>query len=81
MCKNLHESVYFKELHDEQEYYSPTIYRTGAAVVSTTASNNNDNNNYYYYYWELGVINKGPEKLISEMSSTSNSRKFKIQHY
>ena len=58
--------------------------------MSTIASNNNDNNNndnnnnyyYYYYYhnWELGVINKGPEKLISEMSSTSNSRKFKRQH-
>ena len=24
-------SVYFKELHNEQEYYSPTIYRAGAA--------------------------------------------------
>ena len=28
-------SVYFKELHNEQEYYCPTIYRAGAAVVST----------------------------------------------
>ena len=36
MCENLHyESVYFKELHNEQEYYWPTIYRAGAAVVST----------------------------------------------
>ena len=26
MCENLHyESVYFKELHNEQEYYWPTI--------------------------------------------------------
>ena len=31
-------SVYFKELHNEQEYYSPTIYRAGAAVVSTITS-------------------------------------------
>ena len=36
MCENLHyESVYFKELHNEQEYYWQTIYRAGAAVVST----------------------------------------------
>ena len=36
MCKNLHyESVYFKELNNEQEYYWPTIYRAGTAVVST----------------------------------------------
>ena len=36
MCENLHhESVYFKELHNQQEYYWPTIYKTGAAVVST----------------------------------------------
>ena len=28
-------SVYFKELHNEQEYYCPTIYRAKAAVVST----------------------------------------------
>ena len=35
-CEHLHnESVYFKELHNEQEYYWPTIYRAGAAVVST----------------------------------------------
>ena len=41
MCKNLHyESVYFKEPHNQQEYYWPTIYRTGAAVVSTITSNN-----------------------------------------
>ena len=37
MCENLHyESVYFKELHHDQQYYWPTIYRAGAAVVSTT---------------------------------------------
>ena len=33
-----YESVYFKELHKEQEYYWPTIYRAGAAVVSTITS-------------------------------------------
>ena len=40
MCENLHyESVYFKELHSDQEYYWPTIiYRAGAAVVSTITS-------------------------------------------
>ena len=39
MCENLHyKSVYFKELHNQQEYYRPTIYRTGPAVVSTITS-------------------------------------------
>ena len=39
MCENFHyESVYFKELHNEQECYQPTIYRAGAAVVSTITS-------------------------------------------
>ena len=39
MCENLHyELVYFKELHNEQEYYWPTLYRAGAAVVSTISS-------------------------------------------
>ena len=43
MCENLHyESVYFEELHNDQEYYWPgywpTIYRAGAAVVSTITS-------------------------------------------
>ena len=34
MCENLHyESVYFKEPDNQQEYYKPTIYRTGAAVA------------------------------------------------
>ena len=36
MCENLpYESVYFKELHNEQECYWATINRAGAAVVST----------------------------------------------
>ena len=36
MCENLHyESVYFKELHNDQECYWPTIYRAGVVVVST----------------------------------------------
>ena len=36
MCENVHnESVYFKELHNKQENYWPTIYRAGADVVST----------------------------------------------
>ena len=39
MCENLHyESVYFKELHNDQEYYWPITHRAGAAVVSTITS-------------------------------------------
>ena len=39
MCENLHyEWVYFKELHNEQEYDWPTVYRAWAAVVSTITS-------------------------------------------
>ena len=40
ICVNtfIMKSVYFKELHNEQEYYCPTIYRAGAAVVSTITS-------------------------------------------
>ena len=39
MCENLHyESVCFKELHNAQEYYRPTMYRAGAAVVSAITS-------------------------------------------
>ena len=46
MCENLHhETVYFKELHNEQEYYLPTIYRMGAAVVSTITSHSYDQSN------------------------------------
>ena len=33
--------VYFKELHNDQEYYCPTTYRAGAAVVSTTITSIN----------------------------------------
>ena len=37
ICVNIFimKSVCFKELHNEQEYYCPTIYGAGAAVVST----------------------------------------------
>ena len=39
ICVNIiMKSVYFKELHNEQEYYCPTIYRAGAVVVSTITS-------------------------------------------
>ena len=39
MCEHLlYESVYFKELPNEQEYYWPSRYRPGAAVVSTITS-------------------------------------------
>ena len=47
MCENLHyESVYFKELHNDQEYYWPTIYWAGAAVVSTITSFIEDKTKY-----------------------------------
>ena len=37
--ESLHyESVYFKELPNDQEYYWPTIYRAGAAVEITITS-------------------------------------------
>jgi len=43
MCGNLpYESVYFKELHNEQECFWPTIYRAGAAVPSTITSHNHN---------------------------------------
>ena len=39
MCENLpYQSVYFKELHNDQECYLPTIHRAGAAVMSTITS-------------------------------------------
>ena len=38
----MHHGIYeipsFKELHNKQEYYWPTIYRAGAAVVLTITS-------------------------------------------
>ena len=46
MCENLHyESlyVYFKELHNDQEYYWPTIYKAGEAAVSAITN--------YWDYW------------------------------
>ena len=52
MCEYLHyESAYFKELHKEQEYYWPTIYRPGTAVVSTITSYKS----YFLYRGNLGV--------------------------
>jgi len=39
MCEILHDQYeYFKELHKEQGYNWPTIYRAGTAVVSTITS-------------------------------------------
>ena len=47
MCENLpYESVHFKELHNEQECYWPTIYWAGAAVVSTITSFIEDKTKY-----------------------------------
>ena len=61
MCENLHyKSVYFKELHNEQKYYWPTIYRAGAAVVSTITSNN--------YLWS-----KIEDYKVASLSFTRNN--------
>ena len=72
MCENLlYESLYFKERHNQQEYYWPTIYRTGAVVVSTITC-------YYRANWDI------PEKfsvLCMEYSPTSFSEFFKILCY
>ena len=39
MSENLqYELVYFKELHNEQEYYWPAIHKAGVALVSTITS-------------------------------------------
>ena len=58
MCENLHyESVYFKELHNEQEYYWPTIYRVGAAVVTTITSE-------VCVFFKVGVSAKETETQI-----------------
>ena len=53
MCENLHYgSVYFKELHNDKEYYWPTIYRAGAAVVSIITSFNNGLQTFSVkYFW------------------------------
>ena len=51
MCEHLnYESVYFKEVHNDQEYYRPTIYRAGAAVVSTITSLLNSDGTIQMYY-------------------------------
>ena len=51
MCEHFnYESVYFKEVHNDQEYYRPTIYRAGAAVVSTITSLLNSDGTIQMYY-------------------------------
>ena len=51
MCENLpYESVYFKELHNEQECYWPTICRAGAAVVSTITSVNCEQSLFFFRF-------------------------------
>ena len=40
MSENLHyETVYFKELHNDEEYHWSKIYTAGVAVVSTITYN------------------------------------------
>ena len=72
MCENLlYESLYFKERHNQQEYYWPTIYRTGAVVVSTITC-------YYRANWDI------PEKfsvLCMEYSPISFLEFFKLLCY
>ena len=66
MCENLnYESVYFKELHNEQEYYLPTIYRTGAAVVPTITSYHYHHHYYYHYLWSSYA---SPAETVPQLS-------------
>ena len=57
-------SVYFKELHNEQEYHCPTIYGAGAAVVSTITSGmiitdrTDDTKSYYQLIITIHVYEK-----------------------
>ena len=54
MCENLHyESVYFKELNNEQEYYWPTIYRAGAALVWTVITSCHS---FLLLRWDCGLF-------------------------
>ena len=57
ICVNIFimKSVYFKELHNEQEYYCPTIYRAGAAVVSTITRSDILNNKVSVSVISLGL--------------------------
>ena len=57
ICVNIFimKSVYFKELHNEQEYYCPTIYRAGAAVVSTITRSDILNNKVCVSVISLGL--------------------------
>ena len=66
MCENLrYESVYFKELNNEQEYYWPTIYRVGAALVWTVITSCHS---FLLLRWDCGLFfgvfsNAGAQKL------------------
>ena len=67
-CEHLHyESVYFKELHKEQEYY--LIYRAGAAVVSSITSYMEDitwphgDTKSLFACWKQGESSLGVETL------------------
>ena len=67
MCENLrYESVYFKELHNQQKYYWPTIYKTGAAVVSTITSYN--------------TIKSKERKTLKEKTKEKKDRKLHLKY-
>ena len=74
MCENLHyESVYFKELHNEQEYYWTTIYRAGAAVVSTVTSINTLGSQCEAgLYWFCSIA--FPPASLLQVNKTSNMK-------
>ena len=74
MCENLHyESVYFKELHNEQEYYWTTIYRAGAAAVSTVTSINTLGSQCEAGLYWLCSIEFPPASLL-QVNKTSNMK-------
>ena len=50
-------SVYFKELHSDQEYYWPRIYKAGAAGVSIITSDTNSiclSSQLVFHRWRKG---------------------------
>ena len=66
-------SVYiFKELHNEQESYWPTIYRAGAAVVSAITSFSKRCTNYGFRAEVYGLfMQRRPKDLESSLENGS----------
>ena len=85
MCENLHyEFVYFKELHNEQEYCWPKIYRTWAALVSTITSSR-AMSALTFLLFKLNTLHKAGKTVdntqnVRKSTSTGLNGKFKIRN-